>query len=189
MKLVRAAGLALLTSFALTTAAAAATVAFSGNGGNGTGALVASGTFDLAFKMTSNNNRSPNIQSAWGGTSGDQALLISGIWRYGTADRRGSGKDPLGFYVGTVFTALSEILPASEDQRGRFSFLVPQNTSFSWVLASTDGRKGRAKARVRANVVAMTAPPIAAVPLPAGGLLLLGAMAGLAALRRRNPAA
>ena len=50
-------------------------------------------------------------------------------------------------------------------------------------LNSTDGQKSRAAATIFANVTPT------AVPLPAGGLLLLGAMGGLAALRRRKTAA
>ncbi|MEO7380117.1 MAG: VPLPA-CTERM sorting domain-containing protein [Paracoccaceae bacterium] len=130
--------------------------------------------------MTSNNNRKANKNSIWGGVAGDEALTVTGFWNFSSRDKRNSKFDPLGYFVGNDYFALSQEKKGRSIQDGEFSFTAAANTAFGWVLNSTDGKKGRATAKI----VAYVAP--AAVPLPAGGLLLVGTLGGLAALRRRK---
>lgn len=164
------------------TMAAAVTVTFSDGGGNGHGQSLEDGAFDIAVAMTSNNDKTPDKVSTWGGISGDQALTVTGFWNYSSQDKRNSKKDPLGYFIGSDYFALSTLKNPPAIQDGTFSFTVAANTAFGWVLASKDGKKGRAAATIFANV------ETASVPLPAGGLLLMGALGGLAMMRRRKKA-
>ena len=162
--------------------ASAVTVTFSNGGGDGMGHDLGSGAFDIAVQMNSNDDKSPNKTSSWSGILGADVLII-GRWAYRSNDKRDSSFDPLGYYVGSTYHSLSDSLSPSGLQNGKFRFKVAANTVFSWVLDSTDGQKGRSAAAIFARVKTVEA---ATVPLPASGLLLLGAMAGLAALRRRK---
>lgn len=165
--------------------ASAVTLTFSNGGGNGTGTdLGPDGAYGYSFALTSNNNKHANLNSVWSGTTGaGENVLVSGLWQFSTNDKRNASKDPLGYFIGAVYTALSYAKKAPGFENGTFSFLVPANTTFGWVLGSTDGKKGRSNATLFADIEP------AAVPLPAGGLLLVGAIGGLAALRRRKGAA
>jgi hypothetical protein len=182
MKFVRGAvASAVLVAMSLT-AASAVTLTFNNNGGNGTFTPTGAPGFTDSFTVVSNNNGVSNINTVYGGTTGNETAVVTFNWFYFTFDRDDSSYDPLGYVVGAVYTALSATLPSPALQSGTFAFNVPANTFFGWVLGSTDGILGAATAGIRANIV--TTP----VPLPAGGLLLIGALGGFAALRRRKAA-
>lgn len=168
-----------------TVMASAVTLTFSKGGGNGSGTdLGAQGAFNYAFAFSSNNNGHKNRPSIWSGTTGaTENLVVTGNWQFSTNDKRNASKDPLGYFIGAVYTALSYPKKAPAFESGTFSFLVPANTTFGWVLDSVDGKKGRSNATIFADIEQ------ASVPLPAGGLMLVGAIGGLAALRRRKGAA
>ena len=165
-----------------TVMASAVTLTFSKGDGNGSGTdLGAIGAFNYSFAFSSNNDRHMDRSSIWSGTTGaTENLIVTGDWQFSTNDKRSASEDPLGYFIGAVYTALSYPKRAPAFENGSFSFLVPPNTTFGWVLASVDGRKGRSNATIFANITP------AAVPLPAGGLMLVGAIGGLAALRRRK---
>ena len=186
MKFVRGAvASAVLVAMSLT-AASAVTLTFSNNGGDGTFTPLGAPGFTESFLLSSNNNGTGNINTVFSGSTGLETAVVTGNWNYTTFDIGGSSFDPLGYFVGAVYTALSAPgNPFFSSQSGTFSFVVPVNTTFGWVLNATDGILGKAYAGIAANIV--TTP--ATVPVPAGGLLLVGALGGLAALRRRKAAA
>lgn len=163
--------------------ASAMTLTFSNGGGNGSWTdLGQVGAFNSSFAFSSNNNGHSNKNTVLSGMTGAlETLVVTGFWQFSTNDKRNASYDPLGYFIGAVYTALSYPKKAPAFESGDFSFLVPANTLFGWVLNSTDGKKGRSNATIFAN--------IAAVPLPAGGLMLVGAVGGLAALRRRRTGA
>ena len=180
MKFIRGAAFAAAASVMVAlsgNSASAVTVTFNNNGGNGVG--VSTGPGD--FTMVGNNNGSAKIDTTWSGVTASTGLTISGIFTYSTADKRGSAKDAFSYFIGSVYTALSVTAAAPAIQNGVFTLVVPANTVFGWVLKSTDGKRGAASVAIYTD--------IASVPLPAGGLLLIGALGGLGALRRRKGAA
>lgn len=175
-----------ISALALSTVmASAVTLSFSDNGGNGSSTnLGPHGGFDYKIEMTSNNNKQAGHSSVWDGTTvAFENLLVKGVWKFRSNDKRNASHDPLGYFIGAVYTALSHSKKGPGLQTGRFSFLVPANTTFGWVLDSTDGRKGSSEAKIFVKIRPAT------VPLPAGGLMLVGAIGGLATLRRRKGAA
>ena len=182
MKFLRLMTFALVSAALVSGAASAATLTFTNNGGDGYGVAVPKGKYDAALRMFSNNNHVAGIDTEWGGVAAPTVLLVTGKWRYVTGDARGSGADPLGFTINGVFTPFTAVMAAPGKQNGTFSFLVAKGSTFAWVLGSTDGRQGRGKAVIKTDIAS------AAVPLPAGGALLLVALGGLDALRRRKAA-
>ena len=164
--------------------APAVTLSFTDGGGNGKFIALPPSPDSISFAMSSNNNGKKNKDAIYGGTTGaTESLIVTGLWSFFTQDHRNASQDPLGYFIGSVFTALSFPKKSPANEHGSFSFLVPANTFFGWVLSSTDGRKGRSHGVITADI------DVAPVPLPAGGLMLLSAVAGLAALRRRKGAA
>ena len=164
--------------------APAVTLSFTDGGGNGKFIALPPSPDSISFAMISNNNGKKNKDAIYGGTTGaTESLIVTGLWSFFTKDKRNASQDPLGYFIGSVFTALSFPKKAPAHEGGSFSFLVPANTFFGWVLSSTDGKKGRSHGVITADI------DVAPVPLPAGGLMLLSAVAGLAALRRRKGAA
>jgi hypothetical protein len=65
-------------------------------------------------------------------------------------------------------------------QNGLFSFNVAAGHSYGFYMLATDGILGSSNGTIFGNT------DVAPVPLPAGGLLLIGAMGGLTVLRRRK---
>ncbi len=184
--IIRTTGFALAAAAALafsTTTASAVTYGVLTQGSSTYTPLPLNG-FDVMFALTSNNNgQKAKVAEVYGMTGAGENLLVSGTWRFSTTDKRNASKDPLGYFIGSVFTALSFPKRTPALEHGVFSFLVPQNTVFGWILSSTDGKKGSSYGKICANV------DVSPVPLPAGGLMLLGAFGGLAALRRRKSGA
>jgi hypothetical protein len=177
MKFVRGAvASAVLVAMSLT-AASAVTLTFNNNGGNGVGTV----TSPSSFTMTGNNNNVSGLDTVWSGMTGATGLTVTGSFGYSTADRRGSAKDTFSYFIGNVFTLLSSSAAFPAFQSGPFTLVVPANTLFGWVIKSPDGKLGAASVAIYTD--------LSAVPLPAGGLLLVGALGGLSALRRRKAVA
>lgn len=176
---------ALAFSGAAVQQASAVTFTFSDGGGNGTGTNLGSpvGAFDFGLGLTSNNNGTGGIYTTW--TSVDASnQLITGNWQYATNDVDGSYYDKLGYFIDDVYTTLVQLsvdgIPAPAFQNGTFSFSVTGGHNYGFYMVATDGVLGSGQGFVVGDV------DVAAVPLPAGGLLLLGALGGIAALRRRK---
>lgn len=181
------AALSLVFAGGLTESVSAATAfTFSNGGGNGTGTdLGTVGAFDFGLQLSSNNNNVGGLFTTFTATS-LVAETISGFWTYSTNDRDGSTFDPLGYFIDNVFTTLVQLsvngVPAPAIQNGAFAFNVNAGQSFGFYMLATDGELGAANGAIYGDTT------VAAVPLPAGGLLLIGALGGIAALRRRKAA-
>ncbi|WP_126975994.1 VPLPA-CTERM sorting domain-containing protein [Frigidibacter oleivorans] len=165
-------------------AAGAATIDFEFSNGGGTGGYVDSGAspvVDFSFAIVGNNDGSSDVYTTMTATAtGDFA--VSGNWTYLTADVDGPSYDTFGYFVGDDYFQLSDD-DGNVTQLGTYDFDVAAGDSFGFYLLSTDGDYGAALATVSGSVT------VAPVPLPAGGLLLVGALGGLALLRRRGRAA
>ena len=75
--------------------------------------------------------------------------------------------------------AMAALAPIELGQRtASFGFVVDVGQSFGFYTLATDGILGSSTGVAYGN--------LAPIPLPAGGLLLVGALGGLAALRRRK---
>jgi hypothetical protein len=166
-----------LTMGLATTTAQAVTFTFSNGGGNGTGNILYASASDFGLVLLGNNNGNSAITASFSATPATH-VTVTGGFTYQTTDGRGTALDPFGYFVGTTFTQLSQNILNKLTQVGTFSFNVAAGQNFGFWITSTDGKSGKSTATVSAAVV----------PLPAGGLLLLGAMGGLAALRRRKTA-
>ena len=163
--------------------ASAVTYGFSATGGNGTYKNLDGGAFDLAFTLHSNNNGKKNKDTYFYGVTGaNETITVTGYWTFSTQDKRNASKDPLGYFINGDYFALSYPKKAPGIEDGTFSFTVAANSYFGWDLFSTDGKKGRSTATIYADITP------AAVPLPAGGLMLVGAVAGLAVCGPRRRA-
>ena len=177
------AALSLVFAGGLTESVSAATAfTFSNGGGNGTGTdLGTVGAFDFGLQLSSNNNNVVGLFTTFTATS-LVAESISGFWNYSTNDKNGSTSDRLGYFIDNVFTTLVQLsvngIPAPAFQNGVFAFNVNAGQNFGFYMLATDGKK---KGSANATIFG-----VATVPLPAGGLLLLGALGGIAALRRRK---
>lgn len=165
-------------------AANAVTFTFDPNGGNGTGVDNGpSGAFDFAVTLVSNNNGTAGLFTT-GTAVADHAYTVSGVWQYSTNDVDGSSFDPFGYFIDLVLVNLVQLsvngVSAPSFQNGVFSFVVDVGQSFGFYTLATDGILGSSTGVAYGN--------LAPIPLPAGGLLLVGALGGLAALRRRKSA-
>ena len=162
-------------------AANAVTFTFDPNGGNGTGVDNGpSGAFDFAVTLVSNNNGTAGLFTT-GTAVADHAYTVSGVWQYSTNDVDGSSFDPFGYFIDSVLVNLVQLsvngVSAPSFQNGVFSFVVDVGQSFGFYTLATDGILGSSTGVAYGN--------LAPIPLPAGGLLLVGALGGLAALRRQ----
>lgn len=165
-------------------AAEAVTFNFDPNGGNGTGVDNGPiGAYDFAVTLVSNNNGDDNIFTT-GTAVADQAYTVSGVWQFSTNDVGGSSFDPFGYFIDSVFVNLVQLtvngVPAPSFQDGVFSFVVNAGQAFGFYTVATDGILGSSSSIAYGDLTP------SAVPLPAAGLLLVGALGGLGALRRRK---
>jgi hypothetical protein len=163
-------------------AAEAVTFSFNSNGGNGTGVDNGpTGAFDFAVSLISNNNGVGGIYTI-GTAVADQAYNVSGVWQYSTNDVDGSTFDPFGYFIDSVYVSLVQLttdgVPSPSFQNGVFAFAVSAGQSFGFYSVATDGILGSSTGIAYGN--------LAPVPVPAAGFLLVGALGGLAALRRRK---
>lgn len=183
LKSIRALALAAVAALSLgVTEASAVTFVFDTNGGDGTGVDNGpTGAFDFAVTLVSNNDGTDDIFTT-GTAVADAPSLIEGSWQYSTNDTDGSSFDPFGYFIDSVFVNLVQLsvdgVAAPSFQNGTFSFIVNAGQSFGFYILATDGIEGSATGVALGN--------ISAVPLPAGGLLLIGAIGGLVVLRRRK---
>lgn len=164
------------------TEASAATFTFDNNGGNGTGVDNGpTGAFDFAVTLVSNNNGSSNVFTTATAVAA-VSQVVTGFWQYSTNDVDGSSFDPFGYFIDSVFVNLVQLsqngIPSPSFQNGSFSFNVAAGHNWGFYTVATDGIFGSSTGVALGNV--------SPVPLPAGGLLLLGALGGVAALRRRK---
>lgn len=167
------------------TDAQAAIFTFDNGGGDGQLLNLGPGAFDFAFVFTSNNNGFDEIFTTQTAVA-TEAITVSGEWDYSTQDLEGSTYDTFGYFVETIFVTLVQLstngLPPSGAHSGTFNFVVEAGKQFGFYMFSTDGKFGAASAEVYGNI------DPAVIPLPAGGLLLIGALGGIALLRRRKEA-
>jgi hypothetical protein len=156
----------------------AATYTFDAHGGTGVGVdLGPVGGFENGLTLTSNNNGTPNIFSTLTAVAAN-SIEVTGQWIYSSFDVDGSALDPFGYFVNGVFTQLTVALPVPAFQQGAFSFIVNAGQEYGFYTVALDGILGSSSATVYVNT--------AAVPVPAAGLMLVGALGGMAALRRRK---
>lgn len=133
----------------------------------------------FGYAIFGSNDGQDGIQTGFAGTAGaTEVLTVSGNFLYQTLDIDGSFWDPLILLVGGVETDLAPGLSFAGSAIGTFSFSVLAGQSFSFFIRSLDGAEGIGFASVTGNI------QIAAVPLPAAGLMLLAALGALAAGRR-----
>ena len=148
---------------------------------SGDGSVVASadGAFDCAFTLTGVNDGNAGLTQYT--AVADMGYLVDFQWAYSSDDIDDSSFDPAGFTINGVLTQLTvtEEPPAIQDGAGAFQILA--GDTFGWYVDSTDGILGAADLDVFSDFTV--------IPLPAGGLLLLTALGGMAALRRRRKAA
>jgi hypothetical protein len=165
-------------------AAEAVTFSFNSNGGDGTGVDNGpTGFFDFAVTLVSNNNGTPGIYTL-GTAVADQNYNVSGVWQYSSNDVDGSSFDPFGYFIDSVYVTLVQLSangdPSPAFQDGVFAFAVSAGQSFGFYSLATDGILGSSTGVAYGNL------EVAPVPVPAAGFLLVGALGGLVALRRRK---
>lgn len=174
-----------------TAAAVAATMAFGAsqatavtftenlNGGDGSVVPLDAGAFDFALTIVSNDNGVPNIATQAENVAPAPGFNVTGVWNYSTQDIDGSSFDPFGYFIGTDFVQLStDGIAAPAFQTGSFAFQVLAGQTWGFYALATDGILGRSSTSVFGNVTP--------IPLPAGAVLLLTALGGLAVARRRK---
>jgi hypothetical protein len=165
--------------------AEAVTFTLDANGGTGQGLdLGPAPGYDYGLSLVSNNTAA-SIFTTWTATAAFDAI-VSVDWNYFTADIDGSTFDKFGYFIDDVFTTLVQLstdgIPKPAIQGGSTSFFVAEGSDFGFYFQNIVGGLGAANATMAGNV------DVAPIPLPAGGLLLIGAIGGLAALRRRKSA-
>lgn len=176
-------GLAAVVALGVSGASAAPFV-FNANGGNGTGVDNGPvGAFDFAVTLTSNNNGASDIFTT-ATTLAAVNSSVTGVWTYITNDKDGSSFDPFGYFIDSVFVTLVQLstsgIPAPAIQSGTFSFSVLAGQDFGFYNQNFFGALGSSTGVAYGDIIP------AAVPVPAAGLLLLAALGGLTALRRRK---
>lgn len=117
-----------------------------------------------------------------GSFENNEALLVSQVW-YGNEALAQDFANAVGLSLG-VLTANSNLGPlfAFDDPSG--PLLSAASVRVSTLIA---GSFGVVETSVSAEyAIATVVPPVSTVPLPAGGLLLVSGLAGIAGLRRRK---
>lgn len=150
--------------------------------GDGAVAVLGSGAFACAFTITSSDSGAAGsvLTSFLTTLSADHPWKIDFSWNYSTQDVTGSEFDQFGFMVDGAKTQLSaDFDPSPAFQNGSTSITVAGGSVFGWYMDAVDNQLGSADADVYANFTAAT------VPLPAGAVLMLSALAGLGVMRRR----
>lgn len=149
-------------------------------GGNGSVITTGGGAFDCAFTLTGSNTGSGDSVPTTFSAIADGIVSVTGFWNYSTDDVDGSGLDQFGYFIDdTPFQLSTDGNAAPGFENGEFAFIVPNGSLFGWYILATDDMLGAADADVFANF------EVAAVPLPASALLMLGGLGGLIALRRK----
>lgn len=180
---IRSVALAAVAALSLVaTEASAATFTFDSNGGNGTGVDNGpTGAFDFAVTLVSNNAGGSSVFTTATALAA-VSQVVTGVWNYSSNDVDGSSYDPFGYFIDSVFVNLVQLstngVAAPSFQNGTFSFNVDAGHNWGFYSVATDGILGSSTSIAYGNV--------SPVPLPAGGLLLIGALGGVAALRRRK---
>ena len=146
--------------------------------GDGSVNVLGSGFSQCAFTLTGSDTASGLTLFT---ATADVSYLVDFDWSYSTQDQDGSSFDPAGYTVDGALTQLTVSLAPPAFQDGADSFKVIAGQEFGWYVNSTDGILGAADLDVFSNFTV--------VPLPAGGLLLLTALGGMAVVRRRRKAA
>ena len=151
--------------------------------GNGSVDVLGAGSFDCAFTITSSNSGSAGsvLTTFLATLPVAYNWIIDFNWNYSTQDLTGSEFDQFGYVVDGVLTQLSADNVASPAfQNGSNSVSVAGGSSFGWYMNAVDNQLGSADSDVYANFTM-----VAAVPLPAGVVLLISGLAGLGVLRCR----
>ena len=152
------------------------------DGGNGSVAVLGAGAFTCAFTLVGSNDSlsdddSDSVTTTFFATA-NGSQRIEGQFAYSTQDEDGSEFDPFGYFINDMFVELTFDLDAPAIQNGTFAFNVQDGDVFGYYITATDNRLGAASATTYLDVTA--------VPVPASALLLLGAVGGLGAMRRRK---
>lgn len=132
---------------------------------------------DCSFTLTGNNDGSSGLTLFT--AIADVGYLLDFNWNYSTADVSPSW-DPAGYTVNGALMQLSDNGGSTFSQSGSESYQISAGDEFGWYVDSVDGIVGAADLDVFSNFTV--------IPLPAGGLLLLTALGGMAAVRRRRKA-
>ena len=162
------------------TSASAVTWTFDNGGGDGTGQDLSNpnGAYEFQLELESNDNGVSDILTTWTATAMEW-IKVAGEWAYSTNDIDGSSFDVFGYFIDDVFTQLSiDDLEPIGAHSGTYSFLVESGSTFGFYMQNFEGGFGSAEATAYGN--------ISAVPLPAGGVLLLTALGGLVIARPRK---
>ena len=189
-KNILAAGLTVATMMVGATAASAATTydnctsfTLDQNGGNGSVKVLGPGAFTCAFSLVGSDTSTvpftDGVVTTFSATA-DGSKSITGSFGYATNDLGGSSFDPFGYFINDTFFELTTSLAAPAFQSGTFAFNVQAGDVFGYYINAIDNFGGAANGTAFFDVTA--------VPVPASALLLLGAVGGLGAMRRRKAA-
>jgi hypothetical protein len=180
------AGLTAATLMLGATAASAATTydncadfTLNQDGGNGAVNVLANGSFTCAFTLVGSNSTSGfSAVNTTFTVAAEGGQRVEGQFGYSTNDTDGSTYDPFGYFINGTLFQLTTTLAAPAFQSGTFAFNVHDGDVFGYYINAVDNFGGAASASTFFNVTA--------VPVPASALLLLGAVGGLGAMRRRK---